>query len=224
MSPRADRSSAERATFPPPAPLGIPGGDGPWGMKPGRGPRRQRHCWGLLSARSRRGCGRPTARPLRCRASRRSRPKISRPESKRPTLKFMPMMPPSTVAGRRITVTSVSTFMMSFVRCPIRVTRRSNEPKVDSFASRAVSSAWVTRRSRSANRCADFSLESASSSGCERETTTSRCGESALRSVPIVRRSSTSRVRSSAAALGVLVMTLASSSSSSLSTASKARR
>ena len=75
--PRCERQTLP--TFPPPAPLGIPGGDGPWGMKPGRGPRRQRHCWGLLSARSRRGCGRPTARPLRCRALRRSRPKISRP-------------------------------------------------------------------------------------------------------------------------------------------------
>ena len=56
-------------------------------------------------------------------------------------------------------MTSVSNFMMSFVRCPIRVTRRSNEPKVDSFASRAASSAWLMRRSRSAKRCADCSLE-----------------------------------------------------------------
>jgi len=61
--------------------------------------------------------------------------------SKRPTLKFMPMMPPSTVAGRRMTVTSVSTFMMLFVRCPMRATRRSNDPNVDSFVSRAASNA-----------------------------------------------------------------------------------
>jgi hypothetical protein len=40
-------------------------------------------------------------------------------------------------------VTSVSTFMTSFVRCPIRATRRSNEPRVASFASRAASTAWV---------------------------------------------------------------------------------
>ena len=121
-------------------------------------------------------------------------------------------------------MTSVSTFMMSFVRWPMRATRRSNEPKVDSFVSRAASSAWVRRLSSAANLSAESSVESASSSGCARATTTSRCGESARRSVPIARRSSTSRARSSETSFGVLDMTLASSSSSSLSTASKARK
>ena len=81
-------------------------------------------------------------------------------------------------------MTSVSTFMMSFVRCPIRATRRSNEPRVDSFASRAASNAWSTRLSRAANRSAEVSVESRSSSGCASATTTSRCGESARSQSP----------------------------------------
>jgi hypothetical protein len=61
--------------------------------------------------------------------------------SNRPTWKFMPMIPASTVEGRRTTVTSVSTFTMSFVRWPMRATRTSNDPNVDSFDSRAASRA-----------------------------------------------------------------------------------
>ena len=49
------------------------------------------------------------------------------------------------------------------------------------------------RLSRAANRSADPSLDSRSSSGCASATITSRCGESARRRVPIERRSSTSR-------------------------------
>jgi hypothetical protein len=38
---------------------------------------------------------------------------------------------------------------------PMRATRRSNEPRVDSFASRADSTAWASRLSRAANRSAE---------------------------------------------------------------------
>ncbi len=61
--------------------------------------------------------------------------------SKNPSLKFIPMTPASTVEGSRMTVTKVSIFMMLFVRWPMRATNRSNEPKVDSFVSRAAASA-----------------------------------------------------------------------------------
>jgi hypothetical protein len=54
----------------------------------------------------------------------------------------------------------VSTFMTSFVRWPIRATRRLNEPKVESFISRAASSAWVRRLSRAANFFAESSVDS----------------------------------------------------------------
>ena len=116
----------------------------------------------------------------------------------------------------------VNNFMISFVRCPIRATRRSNEPRVDSFASRAAPTACVTPTSISAvNRSAEVSVDSRSSS---RATITSRCGASARRSVPIERRSSTSRASLSPTFFGMSAMTLASSSSSSLSTSSKARK
>ena len=105
-------------------------------------------------------------------------------------------------------MTRVNNFMMSFVRCPIRATRRSNEPRVDSFASRAASTACVTRLSMAANRSAEVSVDSRSSSGWARATITSRCGASARRSVPIERRSSTSRASSSATFLGMSAMTL----------------
>ena len=56
--------------------------------------------------------------------------------SKIPTSKFMPMTPAISAPGRRSTDASVSTFMISFVRCPVLARSTSNEPTIDSRASR----------------------------------------------------------------------------------------
>ena len=113
--------------------------------------------------------------------------------SKSPTLKFIPITPAISAPGSRITDVSVSTFMISFVRCPPRAIRTSKEPTIASRASRASCSVDSKRLSSDANRSPESLSPRASSSGCVSATRAERCAASARRSFPTSRRISISR-------------------------------
>ena len=108
------------------------------------------------------------------------------------TITFMPRKPAVTVAGRNMTVATVSTFMTSLVRCAVRVIRMSNDPRtasrVDSI-DRSAPSKWSETGT---NTCESAEAMPRAKSGPSIALNTARCAASSRRRRPTRRRLETS--------------------------------